>query len=369
MSEQLQLRRGTAAQVAAFTGAQGEVVVDTTNNRLVVQDGTTAGGFAAAKLAEVVPAGGSGQVAALGIGTAADPGNPLSVTADNVLFNELSTSLGGTGDVRVKLNKAAATNTASFLYQDSFSGAPRSELCGDDNFHFKVSPDGSTWYTRSISPVPQASSRPASGLSRPLPYSTRPAHHWRCQAAVCSISTASGANLLIVESYSGASAPTPAYVGRGARGTAASPSATQAGDTLLAFGGRGYGATGFSASNRMKINFIASQNWTDSAQGSYINFQVTANGGTTLTECARFDQSGYLGVGTTAPQCAVDVNGLVRTASYTVATLPAASASLAGAQAYVTMIRRRLSRDIDRRRHDEMPGVADGRRLARGLTA
>ena len=39
MSEQLQLRRGTATQVAAFTGAQGEVVVDTTNNRLVVNDG------------------------------------------------------------------------------------------------------------------------------------------------------------------------------------------------------------------------------------------------------------------------------------------------------------------------------------------
>ena len=39
MSEQLQLRRGTASQVAAFTGAQGEVVCDTTNNRLVVNDG------------------------------------------------------------------------------------------------------------------------------------------------------------------------------------------------------------------------------------------------------------------------------------------------------------------------------------------
>ncbi|HEY1944127.1 MAG TPA: hypothetical protein VGH40_18595 [Roseiarcus sp.] len=54
MSEQLQLRRGTAAQVAAFTGAQGEVVVDTTNNRAVINDGATMGGWPAAKLAEVV---------------------------------------------------------------------------------------------------------------------------------------------------------------------------------------------------------------------------------------------------------------------------------------------------------------------------
>lgn len=54
MSEQLQLRRGAASQIASFTGAQGEVVVDTTNYRLVLQDGATAGGFAAAKLSEAV---------------------------------------------------------------------------------------------------------------------------------------------------------------------------------------------------------------------------------------------------------------------------------------------------------------------------
>ena len=53
MSEQLQLRRGTAAQVAAFTPQQGEAIVDTTNNRLCVGDGATAGGWPAAKLSEV----------------------------------------------------------------------------------------------------------------------------------------------------------------------------------------------------------------------------------------------------------------------------------------------------------------------------
>jgi hypothetical protein len=51
---QVQVRRGSSSQVGTFTGAQGEVVVDTTNNRVVVQDGATAGGFAAAKLAEVL---------------------------------------------------------------------------------------------------------------------------------------------------------------------------------------------------------------------------------------------------------------------------------------------------------------------------
>ncbi len=53
MSTQVQLRRDIASNVAAFSGAQGECVIDTTNNRLCVQDGATAGGWPAAKLAEV----------------------------------------------------------------------------------------------------------------------------------------------------------------------------------------------------------------------------------------------------------------------------------------------------------------------------
>ena len=57
MSTQVQLRRDNAANVAAFTGKPGEVIVDTTNNRLCLQDGATAGGIPAAKLSEVVTLG------------------------------------------------------------------------------------------------------------------------------------------------------------------------------------------------------------------------------------------------------------------------------------------------------------------------
>ena len=44
MAKQLQLRRGTTSEHATFTGAAGEVTVNTTTNGLVVHDGTTAGG-------------------------------------------------------------------------------------------------------------------------------------------------------------------------------------------------------------------------------------------------------------------------------------------------------------------------------------
>lgn len=53
MADQLQLRRGNTAQNLAFTGAQGELVVDTTKNQLRVHNGITAGGFAAATSSEV----------------------------------------------------------------------------------------------------------------------------------------------------------------------------------------------------------------------------------------------------------------------------------------------------------------------------
>lgn len=45
MSTQVQLRRGTTAEHSSFTGAAGEVTVNTTINTVVVHDGSTAGGY------------------------------------------------------------------------------------------------------------------------------------------------------------------------------------------------------------------------------------------------------------------------------------------------------------------------------------
>lgn len=129
MSVQVKRRRDTAANVAAYAGAQGELIVDTTNNRVTIHDGVTPGGWAAAKLSD--------QHTLIGIGTAPDPLNPLSVFGASALFN--GTSFNFT------LNKSAVANTASILFQDGFSGRAQVGLTGDDNFHFKVSANGSTW--------------------------------------------------------------------------------------------------------------------------------------------------------------------------------------------------------------------------------
>lgn len=53
MSRQIQIRRGDAAANDNFTGAIGEVTMDTTNNTLRVHDGQTVGGTVLAKQDEI----------------------------------------------------------------------------------------------------------------------------------------------------------------------------------------------------------------------------------------------------------------------------------------------------------------------------
>lgn len=49
MAKRIQIRGGTTAQHATFTGAARETTVDTTKNTLVIHDGVTPGGHALAK--------------------------------------------------------------------------------------------------------------------------------------------------------------------------------------------------------------------------------------------------------------------------------------------------------------------------------
>jgi hypothetical protein len=87
MSVQVKHRRDIAANIAAFTPAQGELIVDTTNNRVIVGDGATAGGFAAAKLSEAGAAvGANGSALRLNVAEIALSGlSGATVTAANAI--------------------------------------------------------------------------------------------------------------------------------------------------------------------------------------------------------------------------------------------------------------------------------------------
>jgi Protein of unknown function (DUF2793) len=74
-----------------------------------------------------------------GINSTADTTNRLALSSPASLFNH-----AGNGH-QMKLNKALATDTASILMQAGFSGRAELGLTGDDDFHVKVSVNGSTW--------------------------------------------------------------------------------------------------------------------------------------------------------------------------------------------------------------------------------
>jgi hypothetical protein len=95
----------------------------------------------------VVTGGGGGggegsvnPVSLVGVNVTADATNRLSVVSPASLFSH-----EGAGH-QLKINKDTAADTASVLFQTAFSGRAEFGLAGDDDFHVKVSADGSAWH-------------------------------------------------------------------------------------------------------------------------------------------------------------------------------------------------------------------------------
>ena len=134
---------GHAGSVAAFqdgtwayySSLEGWLAWVADEDRLVAWDGT-----------QWVVAGGQGvnPTPLVGINATADTTNRLTTKSNAVLFSHDDVT-PGTGDMRQILNKSASSKTVSQLYQSNWSGRAETGLAGDDNWHLKVSPDGSAW--------------------------------------------------------------------------------------------------------------------------------------------------------------------------------------------------------------------------------
>jgi hypothetical protein len=79
------------------------------------------------------------KAALFGVNATADTTTKFAVAAEASLFDH-----AGAGHQH-KINKAASGDTASLLFQTATSGRAEMGTTGDDDFHFKVSADGSTW--------------------------------------------------------------------------------------------------------------------------------------------------------------------------------------------------------------------------------
>jgi hypothetical protein len=104
----------------------------------------------------------------------------------------------------------------------------------------------------------------------------------------------------------------PIFNVRRANGTAAAPSALQASQLIGVIGASGYGASAYSGT-RARVGFFASENWTNTANGTYLTFNTTANGTATAggAERMRIDSTGNVGIFTLTPSARLSVVGPV----------------------------------------------------------
>ena len=91
----------------------------------------------------------------------------------------------------------------------------------------------------------------------------------------------------------------PIYVGRFANGTVASPTAATTNDILLRLSANGYGSSGFATGGSARIDFVATEPFTDSSKGSKIVFWTTPAGTSSITNNASVDNNGFVGNGIT----------------------------------------------------------------------
>lgn len=138
----------------------------------------------------------------------------------------------------------------------------------------------------------------------------------------------------IFQANNASGAATSGMTTRAARGTAASPAATQSGDRPFGFFGQSFGGTTWASC--VAIAGVASEAHSETARGTHLTFETTANGTTTRTEHGRLDNAGNWGFGTTSPTTKVHSSGPIRHATYTVSGLPSASTVGAGTRAAVT---------------------------------
>jgi len=123
MAIQIQLRQGTTTEHNTFTGAVGEVTVDTTKDTLVVHDGVTAGGHPVAARANadgtisLIKKGGTsaGTINADGLFnntlTSTNTNQALTAAQGKVLKDALDAASLGVGQTLTDVTASRAINT------------------------------------------------------------------------------------------------------------------------------------------------------------------------------------------------------------------------------------------------------------------
>jgi hypothetical protein len=247
---------------------------------------TTLGGTGLTTLTQynVMLGNGTGNVAFAAPGTT---GYPLLSTgaSSNPAFGQLSLTAGVTGTLPVA-NGGTGTATAFTTGSVVFAGASGTYSQSNTKFFWDNTNNRLGINTGS----PQTQLTVVANTQTTTPTGTLPA------GTDIYIVGANAANTRITQDAYGTGAY-GVFTARHARGTAASPTATQANDFLAQFTARGYGATAFGTASTGYIAFSAAENFTDTAQGTYAGIYTTPIGSNSIVEAFRFGPAGQLGIG------------------------------------------------------------------------
>jgi len=214
-------------------------------------------------------------------------GYPLLSTGASTApaFGQLSLTAGVTGTLPVG-NGGTGTATAFTTGSVVFAGA--SGVYSQNNTKFFWDNTNNRLGINTASPQTQLTI--LSNTQTTTPTATLPA------GTDVYIVGANAANTRITQDAYGTGAY-GVFTARQARGTAASPTASQSGDFLAQFTARGYGATAFGTASTGYIAFSAAENFTDTAQGTYAGIYTTPTGSNSIAEVFRFGPAGQLGIG------------------------------------------------------------------------
>ena len=105
-------------------------------SKLLCYDGAGWSDFISTSLGAALAGGSFDRI---GVNATADATNRLALSSSASLFNH-----AGNGH-QIKVNKAAAGDTNSLLFQTNWSGRAEMGCAGNDDFSIKVSGDGSSW--------------------------------------------------------------------------------------------------------------------------------------------------------------------------------------------------------------------------------
>jgi Protein of unknown function (DUF2793) len=208
----------------------------------------------------------------LAINTSANGTDKLSVKAPATLFTHDG------NDHRIKINKAATADTASLLFQNSFSGRAEFGLTGDDSFRLKTSANGLSWVDAltvdNAGKIGIGTNQPQSALE----LTNRPSGII-ADVSATNYGTGSGG----------------VFHGQCAAGTPEAPAAPAAGTLIAGFGGRAYhGGGAFQPHSPAAMHAIATETPSATAWGAGLAFWTTPTGTSTRKRAAWIMPSGLV---------------------------------------------------------------------------